>query len=109
MSAVERGWQTAKLHELTCLLPSPSPVEAVETQRVSAVNLHRVYLCPHSEHAHTMHIQHDAHLPFLQKASGFGGCMQKTVCHTLETIITLSLVEVLPESHLCQAIAAQEK
>jgi hypothetical protein len=26
----------AKLNELACLLPSPSPVEAVETQRVSA-------------------------------------------------------------------------
>jgi hypothetical protein len=25
--AVERGWQTAKLNELSCLLPSPSPAE----------------------------------------------------------------------------------
>ncbi len=35
-SAVERGWQKAKLNELSCLLPSPSPVEVVETQRVPA-------------------------------------------------------------------------
>jgi hypothetical protein len=33
---VARGWQTGKLNELSCLLPSPSPVGAVETQRVSA-------------------------------------------------------------------------
>ncbi len=32
----ERGWQTAKLNKLSCLLPSPSPVEVVETQKVSA-------------------------------------------------------------------------
>jgi hypothetical protein len=59
-----------------------------------------VCVCPHSQRAYTMHIQYDAHLPFLQKASGFSGCMQKTVCHTLETLITLRLVEVLPERHL---------
>jgi hypothetical protein len=48
----------------------------------------------------------DAHLPFLQEAcgpdsfacflqqaSGFGGCMQTTVCH----LIILHLVEVFPQ------------
>ncbi len=62
--------------------------------------LHSVYVRSQSPHAHTKHIKYDAQLPFLQQASGFGGCMQKTVCHTLESLIIPCLVEVLPEFHL---------
>jgi hypothetical protein len=35
--------------------------------------LHRVYVCPQSQHAHTKHIQYDAHLPFLQQACASDG------------------------------------
>jgi hypothetical protein len=59
-------------------------------------------MCLQSQHAHTKLIKYDAHLPFLQQARGLlvGGYMEQTVCHTLATLITLHLVEILLEHHL---------
>jgi hypothetical protein len=51
-SAVQRGKQTAKLNELTCLLSCPSPVEAVEKQSVSAHSVSVSNQSCSSRHAH---------------------------------------------------------
>ncbi len=50
--------------ELSCLLLAPTPAEAVGHRGF----LHRVYGRTKSQHAYTMHIKYDAHLPFLQQA-----------------------------------------
>jgi hypothetical protein len=64
--AVERCWKWAKQNELSCLQVAPSPVEAVETQTVSAQSVcvivysNRIMFCDQStRYSHTVNDRRD--------------------------------------------------
>ncbi len=160
-SAVESCWKSTKQNELSCILAAPSPVEAVETQRVSA---HSVCVSAESAWSHQAHKiwcistltpavmcvglwrrragpslleetgrlgstsccrgsgssrpsvieprrcpclpnfrQPHNDIPLKHLCDFNGGCLQQMVCHTLEYLTILHLVEILPERLLLQS------
>ncbi len=57
--AVERRWEWGKRNELSCLRLAPTPEE-------DSKGFCSACMRSQSQHAHTMHIEYDAHLPLLQ-------------------------------------------